>query len=122
VAVEEARHAGENTISAEAQEHSANQAPGETVRQITRENSGRPPTLLARKSRGPLILAKVANSFEPELLEALEQAVLEGLAEAQKPKPVGLWQLMKKLLSQEGRRVLIATASILQAVGKSLGK
>jgi uncharacterized protein YjgD (DUF1641 family) len=77
---------------------------------------------MVRGIRNMMILAKVANSIEPELLEALEQAVLEGLAEAQKPKPVGLWQLMKKLLSQESRRVLIATASILQAVGKSLGK
>src|SRR5260221_6776477 len=68
VAVEEARHAGENTISAEAQEHSANQAPGETVRQITRENSGRPPTLLARKSRGPQFpsIAKVASKRSKE--------------------------------------------------------
>jgi hypothetical protein len=48
--------------------------------------------------------------------------VQKGLAEARKPKPVGLWQLVEKLLSRESRRVLIATASILQAVGKSLGK
>ena len=69
-----------------------------------------------------MILAKVGNSFEPELLEGLEQAVQKGLAEARKPKPVGLWQLVEKLLSRESRRVLIATASILQSLGKSLGK
>ena len=77
---------------------------------------------MVRGIRNMMLLAKVANSFEPELLEGLEQAVQKGLAEARKPKPVGLWELAKKILSQESRRVLIATASILQAVGKTLAK
>jgi uncharacterized protein YjgD (DUF1641 family) len=69
-----------------------------------------------------MILVKIASSFEPELLEGVEQAVQEGLAEARKPKPMGLWQLIKKLLSQESRRVLVATATILQSMGKRLGE
>ena len=77
---------------------------------------------MIRGIRNIMILAKVANSFEPEIFEALEQGVQEGLAEARKPNPTGFWQLAKKILSRESRRVLIATASILQAVGKSLGK
>jgi uncharacterized protein YjgD (DUF1641 family) len=77
---------------------------------------------MIRGIRNMMILAKIANSFEPELLEGLEQAVQEGLSEARKPKPVGLWQLAKELLSQESRRVLVATATILQSVGKRLGK
>jgi uncharacterized protein YjgD (DUF1641 family) len=77
---------------------------------------------MIRGIRNLMILAKVANSFEPEILEAVEQAVQESFAEARKRKPVRLWQLMTKLLSQESRRVLIATATILQAVGKSLEK
>ena len=77
---------------------------------------------MIRGIRNMMILAKVANSFEPELLEALEQAVQKGLAEARKPKPVGLWQLVEKLLSRESRRVLVATAGILQSLGKSLGE
>jgi uncharacterized protein YjgD (DUF1641 family) len=77
---------------------------------------------MIRGIRNMMILAKIANSFEPELLEGLEQAVQEGLSEARKPKLVGLWQLAKKLLSQESRRVLVATATILQSVGKRLGK
>ena len=93
---------------------------GEEVLQIL-VNVANTPEMI-RGIRNMMILAKVANSFEPEILEAVEQAVQESLAEARKPKPVRLWQLMKKLLSQESRRVLIATASILQAVGKSLGK
>jgi uncharacterized protein YjgD (DUF1641 family) len=77
---------------------------------------------MIRGIRNVMILANIANAFEPELLEGLEQAVKEGLAEAQKPKPVGLWEVVQKLFSQESRRVLIATASILEAVGKSLGE
>jgi uncharacterized protein YjgD (DUF1641 family) len=93
---------------------------GEEVLQIL-VNVANTPEMI-RGIRNLMILAKVVNSFEPELLEGLEQAVQEGLAEARRPKPVGLWQLMKKLLGQESRRVLIATANMLQAVGKSLGK
>jgi uncharacterized protein YjgD (DUF1641 family) len=77
---------------------------------------------MIRGIRNLMILAKIANSFEPEILEAVEQAVQQSLAEARKPKPLGIWQLAKKLLSQESRRVLIAAASTLQTVGKSLVK
>jgi uncharacterized protein YjgD (DUF1641 family) len=77
---------------------------------------------MIRGIRNMMILVKIASSFEPELLEGVEQAVQEGLAEARKPKPMGLWQLIKKLLSQESRRVLVATATILQSVGKRLGE
>ena len=77
---------------------------------------------MIRGIRNMMILVKIASSFEPELLEGVEQAVQEGLAEARKPKPMGLWQLIKKLLSQESRRVLVATATILQSMGKRLGE
>jgi uncharacterized protein YjgD (DUF1641 family) len=77
---------------------------------------------MVRGLRNMMILAKIANSFEPEILEALEQGVQEGLAEARKPNLTRFWQLAKKILSRESRRVLIATASILQAIGESLAK
>jgi uncharacterized protein YjgD (DUF1641 family) len=76
---------------------------------------------MIRGIRNMMILAKIADAFEPQLLEGLEQAVQVGLAEARKPKPVGLWQLAKMLLSREVRRVLVATATILQSMGKGLG-
>lgn len=75
---------------------------------------------MIRGIRNMMILTKIANSFEPELLEGIEQAVQEGLAEGRKAEPVSLWQLTKKLLSQESRRVLVATVTIVQAVGKRL--
>jgi len=77
---------------------------------------------MIRGIRNMMILVKITNSFEPELLEGLEQGVQKSLAEARKSNAPGLWELAKKLLSQESRRVLFATAGILEAVGKSLAK
>jgi len=74
-----------------------------------------------RGIRNAMILAKIADSIDPQLLEDLERAVPEGLAEGQKPKPPGLFSVLRKLLSRDTRRVLIATASILESWGKSLG-
>jgi len=74
-----------------------------------------------RGIRNAMILAKIADSIDPQLLEDLERAVPEGLAEAEKPKPPGLFSVLRKLLSRDTRRVLIATASILESWGKSLG-
>jgi len=60
---------------------------GEEVLQIL-VNVANTPEMI-RGIRNMMILAKVANSFEPEILEAVEQAVQESLAEARKPKPLG---------------------------------
>ena len=77
---------------------------------------------MIRGIRNMMILVKIADSFEPELLEGLEQAVQEGLTEARKRKPLGFWQSVKKLLSKESRRVLVAAATILHSMGKRLGR
>jgi uncharacterized protein YjgD (DUF1641 family) len=77
---------------------------------------------MIRGIRNLMILAKMAGALEPELLEGLEQGVQEGLAEAKKSKPIGLWQVIKKLIGQQSRRVLVLTACVVQSVGKSLGK
>jgi uncharacterized protein YjgD (DUF1641 family) len=77
---------------------------------------------MIRGIRNLMILAKMAGALEPEVLEGLEQGVQEGLAEAKKSKPIGLWQLMMKLIGEQSRRVLVLTAFVVQSVGKSLGK
>ena len=76
---------------------------------------------VVRGIRNAMIIAKIADAIDPNLLESLERAVPEGLAEAQKPKPLGYWQLLKKLLSRDTRRVLVAGACVLESLGKSLG-
>jgi uncharacterized protein YjgD (DUF1641 family) len=77
---------------------------------------------MIRGIRNAMILMKLADLFEPELLESIEKGVKQGLIESQKPKPIGVWQLMKKLLSRETRRVLILTATVLGSVGMHLGR
>jgi uncharacterized protein YjgD (DUF1641 family) len=92
----------------------------EQVLQILVNVANRPEMI--RGIRNAMILIKVADLFPPELLESVEEGVKEGLVESQKPKPFGLWQLVKKLLSGETRRVLILTATILQSMGMRLSK
>jgi uncharacterized protein YjgD (DUF1641 family) len=69
--------------------------------------------------RNFMILIRIAGTLEPELLEALAQAVPEGLAQAKMPEPFGLWQLLKKLSSRDTRRVMTAMTCVLESLGKA---
>ena len=70
--------------------------------------------------RNFMILTRIAGTLEPELLEALAEALPEGMAQAKMPEPLGLWNLLKKLSSQDGRRALTALTGVLESLGKSL--
>ena len=70
--------------------------------------------------RNFMILTRIAGTLEPELLEALAQALPEGMAQAKMPEPLGLWNLLKKLSSQDGRRALTALTGVLESLGKTL--
>jgi uncharacterized protein YjgD (DUF1641 family) len=83
----------------------------EKVLQIVVDAANTPEVI--RGIRNVMILAKIADAIDPHLLESLAKAVPEGLAEAQNPRPLGYWQLMKKLLSRDTRRVLLAGACVL---------
>jgi uncharacterized protein YjgD (DUF1641 family) len=70
--------------------------------------------------RNFMILTRIAGTLEPELLEALAQALPEGLAQAKTPEPLGLWKLLKKLSSKGARRALTALTAVLESLGQSL--
>ena len=72
-------------------------------------------------TRNLLVLSRVLFSLEPELLENLAQAVPNSLAQAREQKPLSLWQLFKKICSQDTRRALSAMLGILESFGKILG-
>src|SRR2546427_5417160 len=72
-------------------------------------------------TRNLLILSKVAFTLEPELLENIAKVVPNSLAQAREQKPLSLWQLFKKMCSQDTRRALSATLGIVESFGKSLG-
>jgi len=91
----------------------------EKVLQILVNTANTPEVI--RGIRNAMILAKIADAIDPQLLESLGRAVPEGLAEAGKANPPGLFSVLRKLFSHDTRRVLIATASILESLGKSLG-
>ena len=70
--------------------------------------------------RNFMIMTRIAGTLEPELLEALAQALPEGLAQAKMPEPLGLWNLLKKLSSKGTRRALTTLTTVLESLGKSL--
>src|SRR2546426_7176829 len=72
-------------------------------------------------TRNLLILSKVAFALEPQLLEDIVTALPGNLAQARKQKPLSLWQMFKKMCSQDTRRALSAMVGLLESFGKSLG-
>src|SRR5438067_5414293 len=72
-------------------------------------------------TRNLLILSKVMFTLEPDLLENIAKAVPNSLAQAREQKPLSLWQLFKKMCSQDTRRALSVMVGLLESFGKSLG-
>src|SRR6266481_1668862 len=72
-------------------------------------------------TRNLLILSKILFTLDPELLENIAKAVPNSLAHAGEQKPLSLWQLFKKMCSQDTRRALSATLGIVESFGKGLG-
>jgi len=83
-------------------------------------DAGNTPEVI-RGIRNLMILAKIADAIEPELLEGLERSIPAKLDEAKKTEPLGLFPLFKKLCSRDTRRALTAMTGVLEALGKSLG-
>src|SRR5712672_152869 len=71
-------------------------------------------------ARNLLILSKVVFTLEPELLENIAQAVPNSLTQARDQKPLSIWQMLKKMCSQDTRRALSAMLGVIESFGKSL--
>jgi len=74
-----------------------------------------------RGLRNFVILTKLFGTLRPEMLEALAQIIPQTLAQAHTEKPLGLLALLKKLRSEDSRRVLTALTGVLEALGKDMG-
>ena len=72
-------------------------------------------------TRNLLVLSKILFTLEPALLEDVVTAVPNSLAQAKEQKPLSLWQMFKKMCSQDTRRALSAMLGILESFGESLG-
>jgi uncharacterized protein YjgD (DUF1641 family) len=88
------------------------------VLQILVDSANEPEVI--RGIRNLMILARIADALEPELLEGLATAVPEGLEQAKKAEPLGFWELLKKVCSKDIRRALTAMTCLLESLGKSL--
>jgi uncharacterized protein YjgD (DUF1641 family) len=75
--------------------------------------------------RNGLLLVEMAGAMDPEalhrLVKAMPSAIQQGHAEASAAKPPSLWTSLKRLMSEDGRRMLGFGTSVLVALGAALG-
>ena len=93
---------------------------GEKVLQIL-VDAGNTPEVI-RGIRNLMVMAKIADSIQPEVLENLQRAIADGMDDAKTKKPPGLLQLAKQAGSQDTRRALGVLTGVLQALGKGLAE
>ena len=75
-----------------------------------------------RAIRNLLFWRRILGSIEPEWFKGIFQAIPEGIAQAtaEREKPVGLFGLLRRLLSKDSLRGLAAAVDFLQAFGRHL--
>ena len=75
-----------------------------------------------RAIRNLLICRQILGSIEPEWLKGLSQAIPESIARstAEREKPVGLWQILRRACSKDSLRAMAAAVDFLEAFGRYL--
>jgi len=75
-----------------------------------------------RSIRNLIFWQHVLRSIEPESFQGIFKAIPEGLAKAtaEPEKPIGLFGLLRRLLTRDGLRGLAAATDFLQAFGRHL--
>jgi uncharacterized protein YjgD (DUF1641 family) len=82
-------------------------------------DTGNSPEVI-RAIRNLMVLAKILDAVDPELLETLESAIPVTLAEAKTSKAPGPWELIKRARSEDTRRALGVLTNVLMAFGRAL--
>jgi len=75
-----------------------------------------------RGMRNLIILAKMADGLDPEVLAGLAKVIPDSLAKAKTEKPLGIVHILRKFRSPDSRRVLTVMATVLEALGRGLKK
>ena len=71
--------------------------------------------------RNLLAAAKILTAIDPEVVDRLSRSVVEAKqAHEQEESAPGLWELMKRANSEDGRRGLSLMTLILTGVGRAL--
>jgi len=75
-----------------------------------------------RAIRNLLFWRHILGSIEPEWFKGLFQAIPEGIARAtaERKKPVGLWQILRRACSRDSLRAMAAAVDFLEAFGRNL--
>jgi len=75
-----------------------------------------------RAIRNLLFWRRILGSIEPEWFKGLFQAIPEGIAQAtaERDKPVGLWQVLRRIRSKDSLRAMAAAVDFLEAFGRHL--
>ena len=75
-----------------------------------------------RAIRNLLFWRRILGSIKPEWFKGLFQAIPEGIAQAtaERDKPVGLWQVLRRVRSKDSLRAMAAAMDFLEAFGRHL--
>lgn len=75
-----------------------------------------------RSIRNLLFWRQILGSIEPQWFRGIFQAIPDGLAQAtsEPEKPIGLFGLLRRLMTKDGLRGLAAATDFLQAFGRHL--
>ena len=75
-----------------------------------------------RAVRNLLFWRRILGSIEPEWFKGLFQAIPEGIAQAtaERDKPVGLWEILRRARSKDSLRAMAAAVDFLEAFGRHL--
>jgi len=75
-----------------------------------------------RAIRNLLFWRRILGSIEPGWFRGLFQAIPEGIeqATAERAKPVGLWQILRRAFSKDSLRAMAAAVDFLEAFGRHL--
>ncbi len=82
-------------------------------------DTGNSPEII-RAIRNLMILAKILDAVDPQLLEGIEQAVPQILSDAKSSKAPGPSELIKRAYNEDTRRGLGVLTNLLMAFGKAV--
>ena len=75
---------------------------------------------MVRVVRNGIALGGLLATLDPEALQRLSSGVSESMAEQPEKEPPSLWQLFKRVSSEDGRRGLSLMTRLLTGVGRSV--
>ncbi|MBV9391521.1 MAG: DUF1641 domain-containing protein [Verrucomicrobia bacterium] len=82
-------------------------------------DAGNTPEVI-RGIRNVIVILKILDGIEPELLEGLARGIPKGIAEAKRARTVGFFKVLARLFNRNTLRVLTVLTSVLDSLGKCL--